>query len=168
MGDRPAFTVRDAVADDAIDVSELRARVAAEGRWIATEPPVDIDEFVGRFLALFADDSAHAFVAVDDANVLIGSIMVFTALPGVKTFGMTVAIEWRRRGVGAALLDEVLTWSRNAGAHKVILEVWPHNAAARGLYRSRGFVEEGLRPKHYRRRNGELWDVLEMGLVLGA
>ena len=52
------------------------------------------------------------------------------------------------------------------GLHKLSLEVFPGNAAAIGLYRKFGFVEEGCRLKHVRRANGELWDVVEMGLLL--
>jgi RimJ/RimL family protein N-acetyltransferase len=59
-----------------------------------------------------------------------------------------------------------VTWAEEAGAHKVTLQVWPHNEAARALYRKVGFVEEGLLRRHYRRRNGELWDAITMGLVL--
>jgi ribosomal protein S18 acetylase RimI-like enzyme len=39
-------------------------------------------------------------------------------------------------------------------------------STAIGLYRKSGFVEEGRRVKHYRRASGELWDALEMGLLL--
>jgi RimJ/RimL family protein N-acetyltransferase len=48
----------------------------------------------------------------------------------------------------------------------VALQVWPHNHAARALYRRFGFADEGLLRRHYRRRNGELWDAVVMGLVL--
>jgi RimJ/RimL family protein N-acetyltransferase len=44
--------------------------------------------------------------------------------------------------------------------------VWPHNQSARRLYRSFGFEEEGYLRRHYRRRNGELWDAVIMGLLL--
>jgi RimJ/RimL family protein N-acetyltransferase len=46
------------------------------------------------------------------------------------------------------------------------LEVWPHNTAAIALYRRVGFVEEGRKRRHYRRRNGELWDAVLMGMEL--
>ena len=46
------------------------------------------------------------------------------------------------------------------------LSVFPHNEAAIALYRKFDFVEEGRRRKHIRRANGELWDVIEMGLLL--
>jgi ribosomal protein S18 acetylase RimI-like enzyme len=40
------------------------------------------------------------------------------------------------------------------------------NAAAIGLYRRFGFVEEGRRVAQYRRSSGELWDSIVMGLLL--
>ena len=52
------------------------------------------------------------------------------------------------------------------GAHKVALEVWPHNHAALRLYQRAGFETEGRLRRHYRRRNGELWDTIVMGLAL--
>ncbi len=59
-----------------------------------------------------------------------------------------------------------MRWARESGLHKVDLGVWPHNTAAIALYRCRGFTIEGRRHRHYRRANGELWDVVTMGLVL--
>jgi ribosomal protein S18 acetylase RimI-like enzyme len=50
--------------------------------------------------------------------------------------------------------------------HKLSLSVWPHNAAAIALYRKYGFVEEGRRVKQVRRQSGELWDIVDMGLLL--
>ena len=40
------------------------------------------------------------------------------------------------------------------------------NAAGLALYRKVGFEVEGRRVRHYRRRNGELWDAMLMALVL--
>jgi ribosomal protein S18 acetylase RimI-like enzyme len=85
---------------------------------------------------------------------------------GVAEFGMMVAADRRRTGIGSALLDAAIEWARGAGAHKVALQVWPDNEAAVALYRKFGFVEEGRLLRHYRRRNGELWDAVVMGLQL--
>jgi putative acetyltransferase len=59
-----------------------------------------------------------------------------------------------------------MDWSRAHGAHKVTLSVWPHNERALRLYMSHGFGVEGRLRRHWRRRNGELWDALLMALVL--
>ncbi|MGH9178809.1 MAG: GNAT family N-acetyltransferase, partial [Acidimicrobiales bacterium] len=85
---------------------------------------------------------------------------------GVADLGMLVAAGWRGQGVGAALMRSGLDWAREAGAHKIALQVWPHNEAALALYRKFGFVEEGRLRRHYRRRDGELWDAVLMGLLL--
>ena len=79
---------------------------------------------------------------------------------------MTVALPWRGRGVGSALLAAAIDKARGEGLHKLWLEVFPHNHAAIALYCKFGFVEEGRREKHYRRASGELWDSIVMGLLL--
>jgi ribosomal protein S18 acetylase RimI-like enzyme len=79
---------------------------------------------------------------------------------------MAVVGPWRGCGVGSALMEAGIRWSREQGVHKLGLSVFPHNAAAIALYRKYGFVEEGRRVKHYRRASGEFWDSIEMGLFL--
>jgi ribosomal protein S18 acetylase RimI-like enzyme len=79
---------------------------------------------------------------------------------------MAVARDWRGRGVGSALLAAAVDRAREQGLHKLSLSVFPHNEAAIALYRKFGFVEEGRRVKHIRRASGELWDTIEMGLLL--
>lgn len=71
-----------------------------------------------------------------------------------------------RQGVGRALLQAAIDWARDAGAHKLELQMWPHNDTARRLYEGMGFVQEGYLRRHYPRKNGELWDAVVMGLVL--
>jgi ribosomal protein S18 acetylase RimI-like enzyme len=77
-----------------------------------------------------------------------------------------VAHEWRGRGVGSALVAAAIGWARERGLHKLSLSVFAHNTAAVALYHKFGFVDEGRRVKHFRRANGELWDALEMGVLL--
>jgi RimJ/RimL family protein N-acetyltransferase len=68
--------------------------------------------------------------------------------------------------VGGALLAGCIDWARRVGAHKVALQVFTHNEAAVALYRRFGFVEEGVLRRHYRRRDGEIYDAIIMGLPL--
>jgi len=56
---------------------------------------------------------------------------------------MWVAPEARGRGVGAALVDEVVAWARGRGLRRLYLDVGLHNAAARRLYERTGFVATG-------------------------
>ena len=56
---------------------------------------------------------------------------------------MWVAPEARLRGIGGALVDEVIEWARRRGFRRLFLTVGEANLAARALYVSRGFVETG-------------------------
>lgn len=158
------FAVRRATAADVERLVELFVAVAAEGRWIGREV-VDRSERHAELMAALASSDNGVFVA-EAAGGVMGHLGIVRRAYGVADLGMMVAEGWRGRGVGSALLAAGLGWAKEAGAHKVALQVWPHNEAARRLYRRFGFVEEGRLRRHYRRRNGELWDAVVMGLVL--
>lgn len=79
---------------------------------------------------------------------------------------MMVRSDNRGRGVGSALLQACVEWAREHGAHKVTLSVFPHNEPAIALYRKFGFEVEGRLVRQWRRRSGELWDLIPMGLAL--
>ena len=66
----------------------------------------------------------------------------------------------------AELVRRAVDWARAQGAHKISLEMWPDNDAARALYEKFGFEQEGFLRDHYRRRNGELRSAVTMGLLL--
>lgn len=155
----PLFQIRPARDDDRLPLAVLFAAIAEERDGIATEPPVDID---ARAASWTLDGT---FVAVSGPEI-VGSLHVELSRHGFGEIGMAVAREWRRRGVGSALLAAAIPWARERGLHKLSLGVFAHNAGAIALYRKFGFVEEGRRVKHYRRASGELWDAIEMGLLL--
>jgi len=153
------FQIRPARDGDRLQLAVLFAAVAEERDGIATEPPVDIE---ARAMSWTLDG---VLVAVADAEI-VGSVHVERSRHGFGELGMAVAREWRGRGVGSALLAAAIEWARERGLHKLSLAVFAHNVAAIALYRKFGFIEEGRRVKQYRRANGELWDALDMGLLL--
>jgi RimJ/RimL family protein N-acetyltransferase len=138
--------------------------VAAEGKWIGGEAPSDRAARRRSFDAYLGDDNAVTFLA-EAAGRLVGSLGV-EIRGGIADLGMMVDSAWRGRGVGSALMEACIAWAVQHGAHKVTLELWPHNVAAQRLYRKYGFEQEGFFKSHYRRRNGELWDAIRMGLVV--
>lgn len=155
----PAFVIRPAGEDDRVPLARLFATVAEERDGIASEPPVDIDRRAASW-------RLEGSLLAEAGDEIVGSLHVDLSSHGFAEIGMAVARSWRGRGVGSALLEAAIDWARERGAHKLQLGVFPHNAAAIGLYRKYGFVDEGLRVKQLRRSSGELWDVLEMGLLL--
>jgi ribosomal-protein-alanine acetyltransferase len=63
---------------------------------------------------------------------------------------VVVAPEQWRRGLGSALVRQLVQEARRSGAASVLLEVRESNAAARGLYEKIGFNQIGRRPDYYR------------------
>jgi GNAT superfamily N-acetyltransferase len=59
--------------------------------------------------------------------------------------GMWVEPASRRRGIGHALLQEVLGWARERGLSRLGLWAPAHSPAAMALYRQAGFRETGNR-----------------------
>jgi RimJ/RimL family protein N-acetyltransferase len=153
------FQVRPARDDDRLQLALQFAAVAEERDGIATEPPVDVEARAASWTI------EGTLVAVAEAEI-IGSLVLEPSRHGFGEIGMAVAREWRGRGVGSALLAAAIEWARDRGLHKLSLGVFAHNTAAIELYRKFGFVEEGRRIKQYRRASGELWDAIEMGLLL--
>ena len=140
--------------------------IAAERDWIATEPPLDRELWRGRFEEMVAKDDRVSFLVLDDGRA-VGNGGVIEEAPGLYELGMGLIDGYRGRGLGSRLMDEIIAWARaKPGAHKIALQVWPHNTAAIRLYEKKGFVQEGYLHKHYRRASGELWDTILMGLSL--
>ena len=154
-----SFNVRPGEDRDRLPLAVLFAAVAEERDGIASEPPVDVES---RAASWVLDGT---LVAVAEAE-LIGSIHVERSRSGPGEIGMLVAREWRGQGVGSALLEAAIGWARENQLHKLSLSVFPHNARGIALYRRFGFVAEGRRIKQIRRSSGELWDTIEMGLLL--
>ena len=94
--------------------------------------------------------ASRYWIATDESGDVVG-------YGGVKVGGdqadvMTIGVRphARGQGIGATILDELLAWSREAGAREIFLDVRPSNEGAIGLYESRGFVEIGRRPRYFR------------------
>jgi [ribosomal protein S18]-alanine N-acetyltransferase len=139
----------------------LFTRVAAEGRWLATEPPVDAAEVHARWRALLETAEGTLLVAEEDEG---GPPLGLAALVGRTSpeLGMLVDAAHRRRGVGDALLDACVAWARRVAARELVLHVFPHNGAAVALYRKHGFEERGLLRRAYPRKDGTRWDAQRM------
>lgn len=162
------FQVRPAVPGDVDQLVDLFVAVVDEGRWLGSEAPVDRAAQRQRFLEHIEHpgDGASLVAATFVDDRVVGHVGVYLEPYKVAGLGMMVDAAWRGRGVGGALVDAAIRCARDLGAHKLALQAWPHNDVAIRLYLRHGFVEEGRLRRQYRRRNGELWDAVLMGLVL--
>lgn len=76
-----------------------------------------------------------------------------------------VAPGYRRRGIGAVLLDSAMAAARARGAAKLHLEVRQGNEAV-FLYQQANFEQVGRRRDYYRGTDGRLFDALSLVVLL--
>jgi [ribosomal protein S18]-alanine N-acetyltransferase len=76
-----------------------------------------------------------------------------------EILSLGVIPEYRRLGVGRALLGAVIEEAARLRRPSVVLEVAADNTAARRLYEEAGFIAVGHRPRYYR-RGGDMIDAL--------
>lgn len=106
-------------------------------------------------------DTRYYLVAQEEAVVGYAGL----AVVGDQGDIMTIAVSADRqgRGLGRALLTELIGEATRRGAVDLFLEVRHDNAPAKELYRKMGFVEIGVRRGYY---NGA--DAITMRRALGG
>ena len=84
----------------------------------------------------------------------------------VEIYFIGVAESLRGRGLGKKLLKSIISFSKNYGAHFIILEVGINNIRAKNMYLSLNFMEYGHRKNYYRNNSGIREDAIIMKLDL--
>ena len=167
-----SITIRQAVEDDAPALIAFTQQIDTESPFLSREPgefnvPVPTE---GLFIRQTNARKNGLILVALDGDTVIGMIDFHggNRQRALHTgeFGMSVLKAYWGRGIGAHLLDAVLEWARcNGLTKKVKLRVQATNLRAIALYRSRGFVEEGVMKREYR-VNSEWLDTILMALWL--
>ncbi len=83
-----------------------------------------------------------------------GYAILMPAAGEAELLNIGVSAAQQRKGLGRAMLSEMLDAARAKQLRRVFLEVRSSNAAAIALYRSVGFSEIGVRRGYYQNTNG--------------
>ncbi len=85
------------------------------------------------------------------------------------TFGIATDAAWRGRGVGRAMIEALLDWAADHPfLEKVCLFCFETNRKAQALYRSMGFMREGLSVRHFQMSPGQYVDDVSMSIFVKA
>jgi ribosomal-protein-alanine N-acetyltransferase len=104
---------------------------------------------VQTFAALLARPRAEMQVLEVPDDGVVGYAILWCVLDEGELANIAIREDYRGRGLGARLLDEVVEVARGRGVRSIVLEVRESNSTARELYRSRGFGEVGRRRDYY-------------------
>jgi [ribosomal protein S18]-alanine N-acetyltransferase len=144
---RSDLTFRSPLESDVEAIAALEAK-CFEFPWKAEFFASELDAF-GRY---------NRVLETPDGT-LVGFLFTMHYLDEMHVNKIAVDPEWRRFGLGTALMDECLAFAEANGITSITLEVRESNVAARGLYRTLGFVEAYHRPRYY--PDGEAAVVME-------
>ena len=110
------------------------------------------------------DDLAYPLVVIHrELDKVIGYIVFWKIREEVQINNIAVHPDFKKMGIGEAVLRDVIEEARAEGAHYVSLEVRPSNTAARRLYAKLGFELIGIR-RHYYSNPDE--DAIVLGMSL--
>ena len=101
---------------------------------------------------------------ISESAPIAGYIVARETAGELHINNFAVRAEYRRRGIGAALLDRVLQEARRRKANAAFLEVRSANLAAQALYEKSGFKAIARRANYYSEPRE---DAVVMTLLLG-
>ncbi len=140
-GDRVSnrLTFRQACAEDFTAVLDLACQLAAHIE--AARPPLTAQQFETFYLRPDAPMRLLLAVMHDRVAGMISWTLtheLYSADARVYISDLAVDLAARGRGVGAALMMEVIAWAHAHGADKLGWDVWRHNETAKAFYESIG------------------------------
>ena len=149
------WIIRDAEKSDAPELLKYIRELSEEKIYLLMEPgetPKTIEE-EERFISAYHRDGRRLIVCVLDGKI-VGSadcrIGNLNKTRHTASFGVAVRKEYRRRGVGTALMKEVMKWAKEQGAEKLWLSVFSTNERAIALYKKLGFRVECIRKGQFK------------------
>ena len=100
-----------------------------------------------------SDNNSTYFVALEDKHIL-GFAGTLKILSEVNIMNIAVRKDMRKLGIGSALLQHLINFSKEQDASSITLEVNGHNSvggnvSAINLYKKYHFEQVGLRKKYY-------------------
>lgn len=142
--------IRDAELADAAKVLTMLDALDQETRFMMLEPGergLDVARFAGWLadLRLMQD----CYLVASDGDCILGFAHAERGryLRNQHSANVVLGLlpRARGRGLGTRLLGAIDDWARRDGVSRLELTVMVHNAAAIGLYRKCGYVQEGVR-----------------------
>ncbi len=134
-----ALQLRPMTIDDVDDVTALDGRAFGESGWSRR---YFVGEITESRISVF-------YVLVDADETILGYFGTWHIVDQLQLCTFAVDPALHGRGLGSVLLNCVFRLAQRLECNVIQLEVRASNTAARELYRSRGFAEDGVRRNFY-------------------
>jgi ribosomal-protein-alanine N-acetyltransferase len=129
--------------------ADLQAILAIE-QAIAQAPHWTPSQWLAALTGAPEKESLRATFVAEGEGGIAGFAVASRAADFTELESVVVSESERCKGIGKALCQKVMEWSRQIGARELELEVRASNAVALTLYGALGFIEQGRRRQYYR------------------
>ena len=89
------------------------------------------------------------WIVARDENVVVGYVGSQSVMGEADMMNLAVHPDYRRKGVGTALVSCLVEKLKSNGVYSLTLEVRASNETAKNLYAAMGFQQIGRRPNYY-------------------
>ena len=142
--------IRLAEQKDAVNMLEIQRAVLSEEQYLLST----LEEFnqsvdgQKEWIQSKINNGRETILVAEIENVVVGWLVFQSSnrkrLSHTGSFGMMIDSTFRGKGIGKALMQELLNWAeQNRYIEKVSLGVFSTNINAISLYKKMGFIEEG-------------------------
>lgn len=98
------------------------------------------------------ENKIAAYFVAKDGEMVIGYAGLWNMCGIADIMDVAVYKDFRRQGIGEALIEKLIEYCKNEDISEINLEVRISNDAAQSLYKKMGFIEVGQRPNYYENR----------------
>lgn len=95
------------------------------------------------------EKSDYIFIVADNRGVIVGYCGLYVVMDEANITNVAVKEEYRNKGVGYVIIEDLIERAKNAGVKAMTLEVRKSNNAAIRLYEQVGFKNAGIRRNFY-------------------
>jgi ribosomal-protein-alanine N-acetyltransferase len=168
VGRAPLVTLRPASVSDLVTLGDIEQRCMGPDAWSREALAAELGAATGAAETGAAETGAadtgaaetgaeesgvrptrYAVVAERPGGVVVGYAVLLAVATTADVLRVAVDPAHRGRGVGGALLADLLAEASRRGCDAALLEVGVPNSAATAMYRAAGFTEIGRRPRYY-------------------
>jgi RimJ/RimL family protein N-acetyltransferase len=171
QGAKCAFSIREAIIEDAKSLSELRVKIDGETENMDRESGENFinEEGFKRVILNDSNQKNHLFLVAESDGKLVG----FSRCEGSNLrrtshkveFGVCVLKDYWGNGIGKRLLIDSVRWAEEANIKKITLQVLETNESAIRLYKRHGFEIEGILRGDKLLSDGRYYNTIVMGRI---
>ena len=141
MNGELSIRIRSMKATDIDRVAEIASGLDHAPQWPRRVYEAALSESSPMRIILVAEDAG--------TGVVVGFAVTAVVQPEAELESIAVSAGYQRQGVARRIFTAITAELSHVQLREVVLEVRDSNKAARGFYRSLGFVEVGRRPGYY-------------------